>query len=541
MSSDPVSQMTVVQDRLKVLRGRTDLKLKKTKHLKETFTGFDGKEYPLTLRYYQVQGALHLVMMKRFVLGDDTGLGKTLEGITALCCVWETEPDRKAIILTTKSATKQWAGEFHKFTKGVRIIIGSGTPTQRKAARELFVKSTGPTVMIMGYRAVVQDFTYLQHFKGHILIADEATAFKNPKTQVHQVLLHLSTNADRSWGLTATLIKNNLMEGYGIYRVIVPGLFEMTPNQFMLYYCMVRMQQLPKSRRQIPVIVGYSAAKIKEFKDTIDPYFIGRPKHEVASELPSLVSSTVEVDMTDAQETKYADALAGLLEIIKTEEGLISKETTKLSAIAYCQEIVNDLGLIGFDLDDSPKLDVLVDMLTEGDLADEKIIIYSRFRKMVDIIMARLGKEKINSVRITGSENETARDMAGRTFQNPDSDVRVVCITAAGSEAINLQAAKAVVCYDTPWSAGDFLQLIGRMIRIGSVHDKCYVIHLLARGAKGKTIDHRVMEVLGKKMNLIEAVLGKRFKGESDAVTVEVENDISDLFSALQQDARGKR
>ena len=79
------------------------------------------------------------------------------------------------------------------------------------------------------------------------------------------------------------------------------------------------------------------------------------------------------------------------------------------------------------------------------------------------------------------------------------------------------------------------------MIRIGSVHDKCYVIHLLARGAKGKTIDHRVMEVLGKKMNLIEAVLGKRFKGESDAVTVEVENDISDLFSALQQDARGKR
>jgi len=534
---DPLKR---AQERLAEIRIKKDLVVKKTKHLKETFTGFDGIEHPLALRYYQIQGALHLVVMRRFVLGDECGLGKTLQAIAALCYIWEREPDRKVLILTTKSAARQWVGEFKKFTTGIQAFLGAGTPTQRRALQEGFVKNQGPTVLVMGYRAAVQDFTHLQHLKDYILITDECSAFKNVKTQVHQVVAHLSANADRAWGLTATLIKNNLMEGYGIYRALVPGLFQMTPNQFMLYYCIVRMQQLPRSRRQIPVIVGYAAPKVAEFRQVIDPYFIGRPIYEVASELPSLVSRTVEVDMSDLQEEKYTDALEGLLEI-GTGADAVVKETTKLSAIAYCQEIVDDLALIDIEAPNSPKLDALIDLLTEGDLEGEKVIIFSRFRKMVDVMMSRFVKEGIKAVRITGAENEVSREAAKGVFQDPSSTVRVICITAAGSEAVNLQAAKAVICYDSPWSAGDFIQLVGRMIRIGSIHDKCFVVHFLARGRKGKTIDHRVMEVLGKKMNLIEAVLGKRFKGDGELATVEVENDISNLFTALQQDARDAR
>ena len=76
---------TKVIKKLKAIRERQDLSLKKTKHLKETFTGFDGTEIPLQLRYYQVQGVLHLACMKRFLLGDDCGLGKTLQSIAAMC------------------------------------------------------------------------------------------------------------------------------------------------------------------------------------------------------------------------------------------------------------------------------------------------------------------------------------------------------------------------------------------------------------------------------------------------------------------------
>jgi len=546
--------LTATHTKLLEIRERKDLKLRPTKHLKTTFTGFDGVEKPLSVRYYQVQGILHLVLMKRFLLGDDTGLGKTLEAIAALCYIWEKDPDRKVIVLTTKSAAPQWVKEFGKFTTGVKVIACQGDKKQRTAARAMFEKATGPTVIVMGYRSAVQDFTSMQGWKDFILVADEATAFKTPTTQVHQVIRHFSGAAERTWGLTATLIKNHLMEGYGIYQVIVPGLFGMNKNQFMLYYCLCRMQSIPRSNRQIPVITGYLPERIQEFKAVIDPYYIGRAKHTVASDLPALIMQEIEVDLTDQQEEKYAEALAGLLEVggSKVKDGDFTevpedserqiqagnalKEVTKLTAIIYCQQIINSPELIGIP-GESPKLEALIDFLSEGAFEDEKVIVFSRFKKMIDIIMPRLAKEKIKAVRITGDESTAQRDAAMTSFQNPNSDVRVACLTTAGSEAINLQAAKAIVCFDTPWSAGEFLQLVGRMIRIGSTHDTCSVVHLVAKGKK-KTVDHRVLEVLGKKMSLVEAVLGKRIKGTGESSIISVENDISDLFQSLKQDAR---
>jgi SNF2 family DNA or RNA helicase len=328
------------------------------------------------------------------------------------------------------------------------------------------------------------------------------------------------------------------MEGWGIFRVLVPDLFKMSYNNFMLYYCITRMQRIPRSNRQIPVVVGYYPEKIKEFREAIDAFFIGRPKHLVASELPSLTMQHLEVEMSSEQEDKYAEALEGLLALGDTNNADV-KEVTKLTALIYCQEIVNDLQLINCD-GGSPKLDALIDLLTEGDLAEDKVIVFSRFEKMISIIMNRLAKEGIKAVRVTGTDKDADRDTAKENFQKPDSDVRVLCITTAGSEALNLQAAKALVCYDTPWSAGDFLQLVGRMVRIGSKHDRCYVIHLLSRGHRRKdTIDSRVMDVLKNKMQLVEAVLGKRIKGEGDApAIINVENEISDLFESLKQDAR---
>jgi SNF2 family DNA or RNA helicase len=112
-----------------------------------------------------------------------------------------------------------------------------------------------------------------------------------------------------------------------------------------------------------------------------------------------------------------------------------------------------------------------------------------------------------------------------------------VLLDDGGGRGINLQAAQAMVFYDSPWSAGDYIQLLGRMIRIGSVHDRCYAVHLLA----ANTIDQRVAKVLAKKMELVEAVLGKRLKNEDSTVMVSAQNDLSDLFSALQEDALAAR
>lgn len=458
----------------------------------------------------------------------------TLQSIAALCYTWDRNPDVKALVLTNKSAVPQWVGEFSKFTAGVNAILCRGTPKQRQKAYDEFNASKGPTVLVMGYRSAVQDFQKLQDVKWGCVIYDEASAFKNPKTKIHQVCRHFSGNSDRTWGLTATLIKNRLEEGWGIYQVIAPGLFHPSHSRFMSEFCVTRMQRIKGSRRQIPIVVGHRKDQIARFREMIEPYFIGRPKHEVAAELPPLTSKTIKFGMTRAQSVLYNEALSGLLEVLDKETGEFEeKEVSQLTSIIYCQQIVNHPLLIGHE-GDSTKLNTLMELLTEGDLEGEKVIVFSRFRTMVDIIMEKLRAKKVKAVRITGSEDEDQRKASQDAFQNPKDDTKVICITTAATEAVNLQAAKAIIFFDTPWSAGDYLQALGRMIRIGSEHDSVYAFHLVCQDS----IDERVQEVRRSKMRLIESVLGKRLKGDADDVEVSVSNEIGDLFSALQQDAR---
>src|SRR5690606_10824896 len=98
----------------------------------------------------------------------------------------------------------------------------------------------------------------------------------------------------------------------------------------------------------------------------------------------------------------------------------------------------------------SSKLNVLIDLLVEGDLSEEKVVVFSRFRSMVDLAIRELEKRKVKCVRVTGSENEKERKTAMEKFQDENNDVRVIFITLAGSHAINLQTGKAIIFYDTP-------------------------------------------------------------------------------------------
>mgnify|MGYP001242660779 FL=1 len=517
--------------KLRKIRTKEDLKAPPSKILKTTLD--NGKT--LTLRQYQIQGILHLLAMPRFVLGDDTGLGKTLQTISALSYLWDKNPEIPAVILTTKSAVGQWESEFAKFTDGVRIFKCRGTPKKREKIHEEFQSySEGPKAIVMGYRTAVRDFQRLQSMNGHVMIFDEATAFKNDSSQVHQVCKHLAGSAERVWSLSATIIKNRLMEAWAIYKVTVPHLFT-TKTHFMREYCITRDQTLPGGRRRIKIVVGHRKRDIEAFREVIDPYFIGRPKHEVARELPPLTTKTIPCPLSKSQKAKYDEALQGLLEVIDPETGeVIEREVTKLTAVTICQQIVNHPSLVDCD-GDSGKLDTLIELL-ENELDGEKVIIFSRFRGMVDILEAELEARKIKTCRITGAENGDQRVASQNNFQNPESETRACLITMAAAEGVNLQLAKAVVFYDTPWSAGDYLQIIGRMIRIGSIHDRVFSYHICAP----KTIDDRVMKTLGVKMNLIESVLGKRLKSETDEDTiVEMgQSEVADLFDGLLEDAR---
>jgi len=563
-----------IYEQLKRVRESKTVSLNPTKMFRDNILGFDGTLQPFKLRYYQAQGIYHLLVVNRMVLGDGTGLGKTIQSIGALCYLWERDSELKAMVVCPKSAMGQWASEIDKFTIGIKWFIASGSPQQRMAAYSRWEKQTGPSVLIVNYHGMVRDWDYgikkeapapgakpgtqpvtgrgfldglTLKFASLAVIFDEASAFKNPSTKTHQTCKFLSQRSKRVWGLTATLLKNNLMEGFGIYKVIRPETFS-TKTAFLDTYCITELQRV-KGGGKIPIVVGYR--NLDHFRRTIDPFFYGRPKHLVSTELPALTTREVTCELTPAEDRKYAEALAGLLEMgdgeLKNYE-----ETRQMTGLIYAQEVCDSMGLLKFKEGDeigdhafegrSSKESALVELLTE-EFDDEKVIVYTRFEKLVVRLQKILAKEGIKSVAITGKINKAAdRKKAQDQFQDLGSKVSVIFITDAGSEAINLQAASAMIFFDTPWSWGNYIQLLGRMIRIGSPHQNVLAVHLIAKrpgekGKKGETIDHKVIQKLRKKKGLIDQIIGEAAVG---ALKFDRgESDIKDLLHSLREDAKG--
>lgn len=562
-----------VYEQLKKVRESKTLELKPTPMLRQEIVGLDGTTTPLRLRYYQSQGIYHLLMMSRMVLGDGTGLGKTLQTIGAFCYLWDRDPTLKVMVVCPKSAIRQWGSEIQKFTTGVKPYIISGTVEQRKAIYQAWASApSGPddpkAVLILNYSLLVRDWdqgiqkiapppgskpgTQPKLGKGLldgitaaipklITVFDEATAFKNPSTKTHQTCRFLSDRSKRVWGLTATLLKNSLMEGFGIYKVIRPETFR-SKTAFMDAYCVTEMQAI-RGGGKVPIVVGYK--NLNDFRAVIDPFFYGRPKHAVSNELPALTTREVLCELSPAEDRKYAEALEGVLEL---GDGDLRdyRETKQLTSLIYTQEVVDSCALLGFEEGfegerkaegKSAKETALIDLLGE-ELEGEKVIVYTRFEKLVTRLQKLCANEGIKSVRITGKEKDGQRKAAQDAFQDLKSDIKVIFITDAASEAINLQAAVGMVFFDTPWSWGHYAQLLGRMIRIGSPHQNVLAFHLIAErpkksAADRETIDHKVIKKLRKKKGFIDQIIGEAAVG---ALKFDrSESDLGDLLQSLRK------
>lgn len=549
---DTLARLAKVHEELKTIRKRDDLTIKPCPYLKES----------LKLRYYQIQGLYHLLMMKRFLLGDSTGTGKTIIILAALAYLWPKETDNKVVIITPKSALLQWAGEIQKFTKGVRPIVARGTAEERKKAYLDFLNApTGPdaekVVLLINYSILVRDWDVganrpllpngkpdlkasvspglldeiTSKIKQLCVVFDESHAFKNTSTKTWQTCRFLADKAHRCYGMTATLLKNRLEEGFSIYKVIVPDLFR-NKTSFMDDYCVVRLQSVGGGRK-IPMVVGYR--NLEQFRARIDPFYLGRQKHEISSELPKLVTKEIVCELSAAEDKKYAEALTGILELGDGEVKDYEQNKT-LTALIYCQQVVNSLSLLKFKGGDelgnehyedivsvkeqSSKETALLDLLTE-ELDDEKVIVYTRFASLVPRLQDLLKKQKVKSVAITGKVKDTDRRKAQEAFQDLESDTKVVIITDAGAESINLQAASAIVFFDAPWSWGNYVQLLGRPIRIGSIHTTVLAYHLIAerpaqRAKDRKTIDQHTLDTLRSKKDLVDKILGEAAQGALD-------------------------
>lgn len=544
-----------VYPKLLTLREQTNLALKLNPHIKDW----------VQFRYYQVIGIMHLLKMSRMVLGDGTGLGKTVELIGAYTYLLSRDPTLKLVVVAPKSATSQWVDEFEKFTVGVncRRLQNHGKASRVKQYQE-FWEDPDANVFVMHYYFFRDDFRLYEPYmtgKNVMLVLDEATAVKTPTSKTHKVAKQVSDMCARVYGLTATLLKNNLLEGFGIYRVVYSPLFPGI-TRFKTWYCVQKKMKI--GNRRIPTVVGYK--NVPHFRDMIDPFFLGRNKYDVSDELPELVTKEIPVGLSNSQWKLYGEALGETLTVVATDTGEeVEKEMTHLTRINYFQQIVNSPALLGMEGTSDKEAELY--RLLGDELDGEKVIIFSKYKKMVNILERELSRQGYNVARISGDEDEHQRTLNKLMFQEDKEALRrfltnnlgegadprvkkavlrscklqlrklkarefpnVILLTPAGTEALNLQKASAFVFYDAPWSPGDYDQLLGRMIRIGSEHDTVLAIHLTCKG----TIDDHILATLRKKGKVIKQVLGEQTKG---ALEFEQESDVRSLMRKIEEDA----
>ena len=538
------------------LRKSKTASFKGNKYLKET----------TKLRYYQVVGSLHMMMLDRMVLGDSTGLGKTIVSIAAYSWLLDKDPTIKLLVVTPKSAVFQWAEEFEKFTQGITVkvitaeISGLTGPEARKKQYAEFKEN----VMVINYDPLRNEYEAVKEMLGnnYMVIMDECTAFKSRKAITHFACKYIAESARRVYGLSATIIKNGLEEVWGIYDVVVPGLFG-NITKFRKDYC---VQELMKLRingkeRRIPKTIGYK--NLPTFKQVLDPYLLIRKKEEVATELPKLISRKVVLDMLPEQKDLYRQALSGILyeERVKqeyfeitdrirngqTDEGIQKRflelkekydqfmttegrKKGKLAALTYCQMVSNGPQLLNVKAESSKELEF--ERLMKEELSTEKVILFTRFASGIPYLEIICERNHIPYTKITGSVTSNDRLKAQHLFQ--DTDCPLIFITTAGSAAINLQAASVILLYDTPWAYGDLVQTLGRAQRIGSLREHILVIHFINKG----TIDVRVMSKVSDKKNLSDEVLGDTAVGALD-FTKNDEKLVDLLYDDLLEDAKG--
>tara|TARA_B100000745_G_scaffold291970_2_gene232373 strand:- start:318 stop:2051 length:1734 start_codon:yes stop_codon:yes gene_type:complete len=543
-------------EKFKKIRKATDLKIKPNPFLRDW----------VQLRYYQVIGVMHLLLLNRMVLGDGTGLGKTLQVIATYCYLRNADSRMKMLIICPKSATSQWVDEFEKFTEGLNVsrLVNMGKQS-RVDQYKAFWEDPDQHVLVMHYYFLRADFRLYEPYmegKRFTLILDEVTAVKTHTSKTHKAAKVVSKDfANRCYGLTATLLKNNLEEGWGIYKVVHPNLFSGI-TKFRDTYCI--QKKVKRGGRNIPIVVGYK--NIDHFRRYIDPFFIGRNKYDVSTELPDLITKEVEVGMSDAQWALYGEALGETLTIRDTSTGEeVEKEMTDLTRLAYFQQIVNSPELLG--MDGASEKEEEFYRIVQEELSDEKIVVYSKSKKMINILERGLKLRDIPTARITGDENEYQRTVNKLMFQEDMEALkrwavshlgkevdprikrsvvrscrhqiqdlkaknfpRVILLTPAGTEALNLQRASSFIFFDSPWSPGDYDQLLGRMIRIGSIHEAVLAIHLTCKG----TIDDHILVKLRQKKKVISQVLGEQTKG---ALEFEKDSSVASLMQSIKHDA----
>lgn len=527
-------------------------------------------------------GILHLAMVQRFLLADPVGCGKTPQALVAYGYLKEKDPTLRMIVVTTKSALFQWRAAVKKFLRKIDASVPGYSEKGSKqgtSSRHWQWNLDQRDVLVTTYHTLARDVNaLLPAFDNFVLVLDEVQTVRNTQqTQLWPSAQKLSLKARYVWGLSATPIMNRLEDLFAVYEAIYPGLLGGSLTRFRQTY-ITEVLIRPKQGRPFWKVTGYQ--NLDQLKAIIEPFRLMRSAAEINQYLPPVVPKQVMLDMSPKQRALYDRIVMKVLPNATSESGAATtlmndrtesakspanvtldnlgewlddegesasipegRRLTKLASLTYAQLAADAPAVLGFDDVPSVKWQELERFLTDECANNEKVIVYTKFERVVTWLSAQLKAAGITSTRITGVESAKVREANRVRFQT-DPTMQVMVIDGAGGQALDLQAAGVVVFYDLPWGWGEFIQILGRARRVGTSHLKVLAVLLTTTDS----IDTDTVSLLNKKETLADLILSlpndaKVFtaieaQATTHATTTAQSSDLSDLFNLVHSRTR---
>jgi SNF2 family DNA or RNA helicase len=480
------------------------------------FAGIEPVEPPrglaAQLRPYQLQGVAWLQFLREYsiggILADDMGLGKTIQALAHILIEKEAgRLDRPALVITPTSVVPNWKAEAARFAPGLRVHVSHGLKR-----RDSFDRLAGSDLVLTTYPLLARDREALVAQPFHLIVLDEAQQIKNAKTQSARVVTQLS--ARHRLCLTGTPLENHLGELWSLFHFLMPGFLGDAVTFGRLY--------------RTPIEKRRDEARRTNLARRIRPFLLRRTKEQVATELPPKTEIVHAVELSGAQRDLYETVRASMHERVRDEiaaRGLAQSQIVVLDALLKLRQICCDPRLLKLDaakkVAESAKLDALLDMLEELLQEGRRVLLFSQFTSMLELIEAELKRLDIRYVKLTGETRDRKRPV--EAFQSGKVPLFLISLKAGGT-GLNLTAADIVIHYDPWWNPAVERQATDRAHRIGQ--DKpVFAYKLIVAGS----VEEKIAQLQAAKAALAAGVLGEG--GVSGAALAA--EDIAALFEPL--------
>ncbi len=431
------------------------------------------------------------------ILADDMGLGKTLMMLAYL--VFEKAHgrlDRPFMIVCPKSVLDNWQREVSERFRELELLVHSGSGRKTQLPHEW----TSGQGLLTSYPVLREDQDLLAATEWSMVFFDEAQIIKNHRSQTFNAARSL--RAVRKVCITGTPMENHLGELWALFELMMPDLLGG-------YSSFERTFRRPIESDDSATAQVTAAALARR----LAPFILRRKKEDVATELPPRTEVTHWIEMSDAQQARYLSVHQRIVKKVSDvvrERGAAESQIHILEALTRLRLMCCDprLGQYGaeaeeagdiIDAEDSAKLQHLMVLLEE--LIDEgrRILVFSQFVRMLELLEPELDARGWGYLKLTG--NTQNRRQLVESFEQGTAPVFLISLRAGGF-GLNLTAADTVIHYDPWWNPAVEAQATDRAHRIGQ-HKPVFVHRLIVKN----TIEARILEIHERKRAIVDSLI----------------------------------